>query len=73
MEKEKRQEKAKEEFLDDSGVENLSSLENQVKFIKNPLPLPKKHVSKVMDYDLTENIKEEYDYEVSEEDDYDIS
>ena len=54
-------------------MENLSSLENQVKFIKNPLPLPKKHVSKVMDYDLTENIKEEYDYEVSEEDDYDIS
>lgn len=72
MEKEKRQEKAREEFLDDSGVENLSSLENQVQFIKNPLPLPKKHVSKVMDYDLTDNIKEEYDYEVSEEDDYDI-
>lgn len=69
---EERQKKAREEFLDDSGVENLSSLENQVQFIKNPLPLPKKHVPKVMDYDLTENIKEDYDYEVSEEDDYDI-
>ncbi len=34
----------------------------EIEFIENPLPLPKKHVKKVMDYDI----------EVSDDDDFDI-
>lgn len=43
------------------------------RFIENPLPLPKKHVRKEMDYQY--QIPEDrmnYDVEVSEQDDYDI-
>lgn len=44
------------------------------RFIENPLPLPKKHVKREMDYD--HNILEEdmhYDIEVAEDDDFDIN
>lgn len=43
------------------------------RFIENPLPLPKKHVKREMDYD--HDIPEEdmhYDIEVAEDDDFDI-
>lgn len=42
------------------------------RFIENPLPLPKKHVKRTMDYDY--EVSEEdmrYDVEISEEDDFD--
>lgn len=45
----------------------------QVRFIENPLPLPKKHVRKVLDFDreLQEGM-EEFDLEIAEDDDFDI-
>lgn len=47
-----------------------------IKFLDNPLPGPKKHVSKTLDYDLKDedlaNVSMEYDIEVSEEDDFDL-
>lgn len=44
------------------------------RFIENPLPLPKKHVKRTMDYDY--KVSEEdmhYDVEIAEEDDFDHS
>lgn len=44
------------------------------RFIENPLPLPKKHVKKDMDYQYPVEEKDmKYDIEVSEHDDFDIS
>lgn len=47
-----------------------------IKFLDNPLPGPKKHVSKTLDYDLKDedlaNVSMEYDIEVSADDDFDI-
>lgn len=45
----------------------------KVKFIENPLPLPKKHVKKVLDYDLElVEGQDDFDLNVDENDDYDI-
>ena len=42
-------------------------------YIENPLPLPKKHVAREMDYQYTVEEKDmKYDVEVSEDDDFDI-
>ncbi len=46
----------------------------QPRFLENPLPLPKKHVKRVLEYtlpDLAEE-KDDYDYPVSDDDDFDI-
>lgn len=45
----------------------------KVQLLENPLPLPKKHEPKVMDYRLSQ-VKEDsgYDYDVAEDDDFDI-
>lgn len=43
------------------------------RYIENPLPLPKKHVKREMDYQYTVEEKDmKYDVEVSENDDFDI-
>ena len=45
----------------------------KVQLLENPLPLPKKHVPKEMSYRISE-VKEDsdYDYDVADDDDYDI-
>ena len=47
-----------------------------IKLLDNPLPGPKKHVSKTLDYDLKDedlvDVSMEYDIEVSEDDDFDL-
>ena len=43
------------------------------RFIENPLPLPKKHVKKTMDYAFVpENTQMKFDVEISESDDFDV-
>ena len=43
------------------------------RYIENPLPLPKKHVKKEMDYQyLVEEKDMKYDVNVSETDDFDL-
>lgn len=43
------------------------------RYLDNPLPLPKKHVHKQMDYQYTVEEKDmKYDVEISEDDDFDI-
>lgn len=54
-------------------TEDKSEEVPQVKFIENPLPLPKKHVKKVLDYDREiEDGQEDFDVEIDEDDDFDI-
>lgn len=45
----------------------------KVQLLENPLPLPKKHEPKVMNYRISQ-VKEDsdYDYDVADDDDYDI-
>ncbi len=45
----------------------------QVQFIENPLPLPKKHVKKIMDYPLQPDASQmHFDREVDPQDDFDF-
>lgn len=45
---------------------------DKIQFIENPLPLPKKHVPKVLDYKLNSADDDfDYDYPVAEDDDFD--
>lgn len=45
----------------------------KVKLIENPLPLPKRHVRKKLDYDVNVSLgKDDFDLDVDEKDDFDI-
>lgn len=44
---------------------------SQIKFLENPLPGPKKHVPKTLDYDLKDETAD-YDLQVDDEDDFDL-
>lgn len=51
----------------------IVDLEERPRFIENPLPVPKKHIRKIMDYAITpEDTKMDYDVQVADTDDYDI-
>ena len=53
--------------------EPMAQGEKQIQYIENPLPLPKKHVKRVLDYPCRPAAEEDdFDYPVSEEDDFDI-
>lgn len=59
--------KKAEEFIEEQ------SERPKVQFIENPLPLPKKHVKKVMDFDYpVEDDMKDFDIDVAENDDFDI-
>lgn len=45
---------------------------HKVHFLENPLPVPKKHVKRVMDYPLRSAPEDDFDFTVAEEDDFDI-
>jgi len=62
---------------DEAGADVLLSAEEQgkktVRYIENPLPLPKKHVRRVLDFPQNSDAEGgEFDYDVSEDDDFDI-
>lgn len=44
--------------------------DNKVQLIENPLPVPKKHVPKVLDYKLKDDVSD-FDYPVADDDDFD--
>lgn len=46
--------------------------EPEIKFLENPLPLPKKHERKAVDFPIASNADDDYDYAVADDDDYDI-
>lgn len=61
--------KLKKESSEGITSENASP----VKYIENPLPLPKKHVKKVLDFDRQlQKGMEDYDLKVADDDDFDI-
>ncbi len=69
LEKPQKAEGVKEDFdmavIDMDAPKNKAANQDvvqEIEFIENPLPLPKKHVKKVMDYDI----------EVSDDDDFDL-
>ena len=43
----------------------------KIQLIENPLPLPKKHVPKVLDYKLDNDDDSDFDYPVADDDDFD--
>ena len=77
-----KEETAKEEAEKEVAAEIVPEEETQkpekkVKLLDNPLPGPKKHVARVLDYDLKEedlkNPKDwEYDIDTQDQDDYDL-
>ncbi len=44
----------------------------KVVYLENPLPLPKQHVSKTLEYDWNVGESEDFDVDISETDDFDI-
>ena len=61
-----------EEAVSEPKSSETSAITNP-RFLENPLPLPKKHVPRQMDYQYhVEDAKMKYDVEVKEEDDFDI-
>lgn len=54
-------------------AESMENKEVKQNYIENPLPLPKKHVPREMDYQYAVEEKDmKYDVEVSENDDFDV-
>ena len=49
---------------------NIFIEKKQVKYLDNPLPLPKKHVKRTLDFELDK--KDDFDIEIKEDDDFDI-
>lgn len=65
-----------DEVLSDSEVPSVEEVQEEapkVQLIENPLPLPKKHVKKIMDFDYElQDGMDDFDIEVDENDDFDI-
>ena len=62
-----------EEIEEKAEIEGLEEERPKVKLIENPLPLPKKHVRREMDFDrIVEWDKMKFDVSVEEGDDFDI-
>lgn len=61
------------EKVEEQTVLDLEENENQIHFIENPLPLPKKHIKKTMDYGFLPGEElMKYDIEISDDDDFDL-
>ena len=63
------------EKLQEENTEEIKIQEapKQVKYIENPLPLPKKHVKKALEYSVEPPEESmQFDIEISEEDDFDL-
>ena len=56
--------------VQDLETEDLPEETSTVQLIENPLPVPKKHVPKVLDYKLGDDVGD-YDYPVADDDDFD--
>lgn len=62
-----------ESAVEEDKEKELQTEEQKSRFIENPLPLPKKHVKKEMDYQYpVDESQMKYDMEVDENDDFDI-
>ena len=62
---------AETEEKNEAVTEKDNIVNSDVKYIENPLPLPKKHVNKTMDFDIKDG-KDDFDIQISEKDDFDV-
>lgn len=70
---EEKAEQEKKEDAAEKGTATTPGEKKHTRFIENPLPLPKPHQKKVLDYDRHPPAgKEHYDYPVDDNDDFDI-
>lgn len=71
---EKRGAREKREMPETDSVTQMSGEpERKIKYIENPLPLPRKHEKRVMDYGLNiEKGKDDFDFDIADDDDFDI-
>ena len=53
-------------------AESVQKSEKPPRFLENPLPLPKPHRKKVLDYDAETDAEDDFDHPVDENDDFDI-
>lgn len=68
-------EEIREEIHEESQTEPVVDIveKPEIQFIPNPLPLPKKHVKKTMNYGIdVEDEMMDFDIEIAEDDDFDI-
>lgn len=61
----------KEEKMEEKQWDEIKKEEKKINYIENPLPLPKPHVARHMDFEKTGQA-DDFDFEVSETDDFDI-
>ena len=62
-----------EEIQNEIQEEIPAEAQEEIQYIPNPLPLPKKHVKKTMNYGFeVEDDKMDFDIEISDDDDFDI-
>jgi len=60
-----------EVMTDTISQKDTEPIKKKVELLENPLPLPKKHVKKVMDFDDAPK-KDDFDLQISEDDDFDV-
>ncbi len=46
--------------------------EGEIRLLKNPLPAPPRRSHMRMEFDLTGEVRDDFDLEISEDDDFDI-
>ena len=64
-----------EEDIPVEDEEDMEMEERKINYLENPLPLPKKHVKKIMDFekDIVEAAsKDDFDFAIGETDDFDV-
>lgn len=65
--------KSRLETVTEQQSEKVEEQPKKIQMIENPLPLPKKHKKRVLDYDIVTAVqKDDFDISVDEEDDFDI-
>ena len=52
--------------------EEEKAQKQEINYIENPLPLPKKHEKKVMDYKISCAVQDDFDFPVEDNDDFDL-
>ena len=57
---------------EEPGEGRLAEGEKKVRYLDNPLPLPKKHVKRVLDYSIDVSNDDDFDFPVKENDDFDV-
>lgn len=56
----------------DCSTESEKEEEKIIHYLENPLPLPKKHVKRVLDYSIHVSGEDDFDFPVAENDDFDV-